>query len=265
VTPRRLPTNPVAPDSGARSGQPVRERSRAVDAARGAAIAQMVAYHFCYDLNYFSYIHIAMLDDPAWITWRTTIVAQFLFLAGISVALRPPSADRGLLASARFWVRWMQIAGCAALVSAASWWLFGPRFIWFGVLHFVALAQIVAALLLRLGGGNILLGVLALVLGTQLHLALFAADAMSWIGFAPAKPQTEDFVPLFPWLGVLLLGMGASVLWHRRRGSAAHPGSNNAGPALNVLATLGQWPLTIYMLHQPLLFAIFSTLAALRR
>jgi len=40
----------------------------------------------------------------------------------------------------RFWRRWGQIAAAAALVSSASAWLFGPRLIWFGILHFIAVA-----------------------------------------------------------------------------------------------------------------------------
>jgi uncharacterized membrane protein len=34
---------------------------------------------------------------------------------------------------------------------------------------------------------------------------------------------------------------------------------------LSPLATLGRWPLTVYMLHQPLLIGALMALAALRR
>ena len=39
----------------------------------------------------------------------------------------------------------------------------------------------------------------------------------------------------------------------------------NKPMALSPLATLGRWPLTVYMLHQPLLIGALMALAALRR
>ena len=32
---------------------------------------------------------------------------------------------------------------------------------------------------------------------------------LGWLGFMTHKPVTEDYVPLFPWAGVLLLGVAA--------------------------------------------------------
>ncbi len=64
------------------------------------------------------------------------------------------------------------------------------------------------------------------------------------------KPVTEDYVPLLPWLGVMLWGLAAGqALLARGRGVLA-----GALPrALAPLAALGRWPLTFYMLHQPVL------------
>jgi len=247
---------------GARPAAPA-ARLRLLDAARGFAIVQMLAYHFCYDLNHFSYIHVAMLQDAGWIAWRTAIVSQFLFLAGFSLALRAPGPHANPLRTRQFWRRWLQIAACAAGVTLASSWLFGARFIWFGVLHFVALAQVLLAPLLALGGANIALGIVVLALGLQLQLAAFAGDGLSWIGFSPVKPQTEDFVPLFPWLGVMLLGIGLAALWQGRRKASAVAGQRGAA-MLRPFVALGRWPLTIYMLHQPLFFGTLSVLEAAR-
>ena len=43
----------------------------------------------------------------------------------------------------RFWRRWLQIAGCALLVSLGSAWMFPRSYISFGVLHGIALMLIV--------------------------------------------------------------------------------------------------------------------------
>ncbi len=241
-----------------------------VDVARGLAILQMVAFHFCYDLDYFGWLHVAMLADPRWIAWRSAIVTQFLFLVGISMVLRggvaagtqapvAPRADR------RFWRRWAQIAACAAIVSIATRPLFGPRFIWFGILHFVAATELLVVATARWtppirGASGIAAlaaaGAAAVAVGLFVHLAPFDTNAWSWIGFAAHKPATEDFVPILPWLGVVLLGMAAGALW-RRRAFAIPPAlrrANAPGGIGRVPAFLGRWPLTIYMAHQPMLF-----------
>lgn len=235
-----------------------------VDAARGLAIVQMVVYHLCFDLNYFGWIHVRLLTDPAWMAWRNGIVTQFLFLAGVSLAL---GAGAPGAPSARFWRRWLQIAGCAALVSAGSALLFGPRFIWFGVLHFVACAQLLLRPLVRgrqAPARALALGVLVLAVGLSVHLAVFSRDALSWIGFSAIKPQTEDFVPLLPWLGVMLLGVAVGP-WMRRH-AAPRTAIAQAGPlarSLQALAQIGRWPLRIYMLHQPILMGVLAGVAQL--
>jgi uncharacterized membrane protein len=234
-------------------------RVAGVDALRGFAVAQMIVYHFIYDLDLFGWIDIAMTRDQPWVAWRTAIVAQFLLLVGASLvlreALKPGWSD--------FWRRWGQIAASALLVSAGSWWLFGPRFIWFGILHFVAVALIGVRLLLPLGRINLLLGALVIAAGLAFKHEAFNAPATSWIGFAAQKPGTEDYVPLVPWLGVALIGAGLGSLWRQRDFAVAAPlAAINAAPP-RLFVWLGRWPLTIYLLHQPVMLGLLYAVRAL--
>jgi uncharacterized membrane protein len=224
-------------------------RLAVVDLLRGLAIAQMVVYHLIYDLTYFGWLPYAMNRDQPWVGWRSAIVFQFLFLVGISLALRakfkPQATD--------FWRRWAQVAGAALIVSGGSALMFGPRFIWFGILHFVAVALLLGRPLHRLGALNVMLGCVVLAIG--LTVKIEALDAAPWaaLGLVTRKPRTEDYVPLLPWFGVVLLGLGAAALWQRalwRVPAALH--TLESRPA-RLLRWAGRWPLTIYLLHQPLL------------
>ncbi len=229
-------------------------RLQLVDALRGFAVAQMIVYHFIYDLAYFGWIDLVMTRDQPWVAWRTAIVTQFLLLVGVSLVLRtsfkPSPAD--------FWKRWAQIAVAALLVSVGSWLVFGPRLIYFGILHFVAAALLIARPLLRLGTANILLGAVCVFVGLTWTNEFFNTPPANIIGFMTLKPRTEDYVPLFPWIGVVLIGAGAAAQWQRaqwRIPNALKP-LNERAPRW--LLFLGTWALTVYLVHQPILLGAMT-------
>ena len=72
----------------------------------------------------------------------------------------------------------------------------------------------------------------------------------NWLGLISRKPITEDYVPLLPWLGVVLWGLAAGQWLLARRRSVL---AGQVSGALRPLAALGRWSLSFYMLHQPLL------------
>ncbi|MGH6610941.1 MAG: DUF1624 domain-containing protein [Burkholderiaceae bacterium] len=229
-----------------------------VDALRGFAVAQMIVYHFIYDLSYFGWVDLMMTRDQPWVGWRTAIVTQFLLLVGVSLVLRtsfkPSAAD--------FRKRWLQIAAAALLVTLGSWLVFGPRLIYFGILHFVAAALLVAQPLLRLGALNIVTGVISIVIGLVYANEFFNTPPATIIGFMTFKPRTEDYVPIFPWIGVVLIGAGLASYWQRAQWGV-WPALQPLNRAPSWLLFLGRWPLTIYLLHQPILLGAMSAVRAL--
>ncbi len=234
-------------------------RLRLVDALRGFAVAQMIVYHFLYDLAYFGWIDLTMTRDQPWIAWRTAIVTQFLLLVGVSLVLRTsfkPSAED-------FWKRWAQVAAAALLVSVGSWLVFGPRFIYFGILHFVAAALLLARPLLRLKAWNIVLGILCVVIGLVYANEFFNTPPATIVGFMTFKPRTEDYVPLFPWMGVVLIGAGLAALWQRAEWRIPEMLIPLNERAPRWLLFLGTWALTIYLVHQPILMAAMTLLRKL--
>jgi len=228
---------------------PAPKRFPLIDALRGLAIVQMIVFHLVYNLNQFGWVQVAVNRDQPFAAWRIAIVTQFLLLVGVSGVLRaefkPGWGD--------FRRRWREVAGAAAIVSFGSWLVFGPRWIQFGILHLIAVALILARLLLPLGLWNLALGVLALVLGLSYADPRFDAAPANWIGFATELPSTEDYVPLLPWIGVVLVGSGLGIVW-QRRGFPLAPALRawNAAPS-RVLLLLGSWPLTVYLIHEPIL------------
>jgi uncharacterized membrane protein len=245
---------PPSPTSPAR-------RIRLVDALRGFAIVQMIGFHLVYTLIQFGWVDVVLYRDPRWVAWRVAIVTQFLLIAGVSLALRaefkPGWSD--------FWGRWREVAGAAVAVSFGSWLVFGPRLIFFGILHFIAVALLLGRLLLPLGLWNPVLGLLAIALGSSYANPGFNAAPANVIGLATEPPSTEDYVPLFPWIGVVLIGSGLGIAW-QRRGFPLGPvlrRLNESPPWL--LTFLGTWPLTVYLAHVPVLAGVVWTLDQLLR
>lgn len=228
-----------------------------LDTLRGLAIVWMASFHFCFDLNHYGLLHPVQrfLSDPFWTVQRTCIVTLFLLCAGMgqAVALQ---AGQGW---PRFWRRWARVAGCAALVSLGSALMFPESWISFGVLHGMAVMLLIVrlgvpALWRRLGRGTVpllvVLGALALRLPIWAQAPVFNTRWLNWTGLVTQLPYTEDYVPILPWLGVMLWGVAAGLLLlsHRRQWLA--------GPVpavLQPLAVLGRWSLSFYMLHQPVL------------
>ncbi|MBA4176432.1 MAG: hypothetical protein C0505_07715 [Leptothrix sp. (in: Bacteria)] len=224
------------------------DRFDRLDALRAVAIVWMAVFHFCFDLNHLGLWEPrqAFTRDPFWTTQRSAIVSLFVLCAGLGQAVALGAAQRW----PRFWRRWAQVAGCAVLVSAGSSLMFPNSWIHFGVLHGMAVMLVLARLAAPLGPWLWPLGALALALPQVVPHPMFDGPWANWTGLVTRKPVTEDYVPVLPWLGVMLWGLAAGQwLLEHRRGLLAGP----LPAALQPLAVLGRWSLSFYMLHQPVL------------
>ena len=230
-----------------------------LDALRGVAMVWMVLFHLSFDLNHLGWWQPRQnfYRDAFWTIQRSLIVSLFLLCAGLGQALAWQSA----VAWPQFWRRWAQVLGCAVLVSLGSVGMFPASWISFGVLHGMVLMLLATRLLAPLGPWLWPLGALALVLPRWASHVFFDSRWTNWVGLVTHKPITEDYVPVLPWLGVMLWGMAAGQ-WLLAQRPALLAGAVPA--ALLPLARLGRWPLTVYMLHQPLLIGALSAAAALR-
>ncbi|WP_313077265.1 heparan-alpha-glucosaminide N-acetyltransferase [Melaminivora sp.] len=233
---------------------PAHARFARLDALRGLALVWMTFYHLAFDLNHFGLWRQDFLRDPFWTLQRTAIVTLFLLCAGLGQSV---AGQQGVPCQ-RFLRRWTQVAACALLVSAGSYLLFPLSFIHFGVLHALAVMLMVARLSVHWRAGVLLLagaGALALPSLVQLLPAGTLTEALNgrshnWLGLVTRRPYTEDYVPVFPWLGVVWWGL-ALGRWLLARPSQPLAGPLPAGAA--PLAWLGRHSLSYYMLHQPVM------------
>jgi uncharacterized membrane protein len=173
---------------------------------------------------------------------------------GISLVL---NAQR--TSSTSFWRRQIRLLAACVAVSLGSYMMFPQSFIFFGILHFILLASLTGRLFVRLHYANLVASLLVLLAGLSYSNPLFNTPLLQWLGFMTYKPYTEDYVPFFPWFGVVLAGiflgrlMIAKPAWLTGRQPARW---------MRQLALAGRHSLAIYLLHQPVLLGIFSLVAS---
>lgn len=228
-----------------------RPRYALIDAIRGVAIVMMIAYHFSWDLTFFGLASFHIFTDPWWIWFAYIIVILILGAMGVSQVM---ARQRGLTAKS-FFRRLGLIVASAAAVSLATYLMDPGTFVFFGILHHIALASVIIAGLMYLPSvALIILASFILAAPSFLTQPVFAADWLLWVGLSPAPPASVDYVPLMPWLAVPLLGMVAGR-WMFREGPIPTLLSWQPAHRLAKLIRLaGRHSLAIYLLHQPILF-----------
>lgn len=232
-------------------------RMAAIDVVRGVAVYTMALYHLAWDLNIFKFTSFALFTDPFWLGVRTVIVSAFLFLAGLSLVL----ADRRRRGWLAFGRRVMIVAVGAALVSLGTWVIFPTNYVFFGVLHCIVISSLIVFPFLRCPARVVfLVGLAILAAPVFLSHSIFDQPWLQWVGLVTQMPQSVDYVPLFPWTGMIVFGV-AYGLWMGDRPAGTFSDWQPSNTVSICTAWLGQHSLVVYILHQPLLIC-FVWLAA---
>lgn len=228
-------------------------RLGSLDAARGLAIVAMIAFHLIWDLGNFGYIDSAIPYSAGVKLFGHAIAIAFLFIVGVSLVL---AQGKGW---ARFWRRLALIAGAAGLVSLGTYLMFPQSFVFFGILHCIALASLLSAPVLALRWpAAFAFAAIAISAPLLLRHTIFDTPLLSWVGLSTSEPPTNDYRPALPWAGYVFLGVAAAQFWRERALAPIGP-DWKSGP----LNFMGRHSLMIYLAHQPALFGLFYGLAAL--
>jgi len=231
-----------------------------IDIARGGAILMMFVYHISFDLNDFGFIQVDFYKSSFWLNFRAVIVSSFLLLVGISLAI----ATSKKLNWQRFIRRLLLLVIYSVLVSAASYSMFPRSWIFFGILHFILLASVLGLVFSKFFWSNFVLGTLLIVTGNYLSFPMFDHSYLQWFGLMTDKPVTEDYVPLLPWFGVVLIGMFLGKLLFVKKSltiSDSLTQWSSSNWLLRVFAFGGRYAIHIYILHQPIFIGIISAAA----
>lgn len=225
----------------------------ALDVARGLALVGMGIYHLGWDLAYFGLAPPSLPYSWRMRVFSHVVAGAFLALVGVSLSV----AHRAGPNWRAFIKRLTIVAGAAALVSVATFFGAPQAPIFFGILHCIAAASLIGALFLSAPAWAALVAGAAAVAAPLVYSSdLFNPAALLWLGLGTREPAALDWRPLLPWAGVALVGLGFAKL--------VPPGSFGSPFALwrpraapgRALAFAGRHSLAVYLVHQPILFAL---------
>ena len=228
-----------------------------VDLLRGIAIMLMVLYHFAFDLDYFGLVKIDV-KSGVFLTIARLAVTLFLLLVGLSLTLsfsRAVRLGREDRFKRRLFRRSIRILALAFCITIVTYLLLGRGYIVFGALHMIGLSLPLAYPFLRLGRKNFILGSILIILGGYVQDISVDHSWLFWLGLAPPDFYSLDYIPMLPWFGVVLCGVGLGCLLYpgyRRRLSLWDKPLTSQCTWIRVLCYLGRNSLAIYLVHQPL-------------
>ena len=239
-----------------------KSRLSGLDTLRGITLISMIAYHASWDLVYMFGVKWDWYGSFGAYVWQQSICWTFILLSGFCLHLGRHRLRRGLLAF-----------GGGALVSAVTMIFMPDSRVFCGVLTLLGSATLLSIplepLLRRIPARGGLAGSFALFmllrdvndgfLGFEgAHLAVLPEGLYSdlftaCLGFPPAGFFSTDYFSLLPWFFLFLTGY---FLYDLRR-------DEPRALRLPIVTAMGRHSLLIYLLHQPVIYAVLMGLELL--
>lgn len=223
-----------------------------IDLARTAALVGMATYHLAYDLTMFGWLPEGTSMTGGWALFARVVASSFLFLAGVSLWL---AHGQGIRWRA-FWRRFGKIVAGAVVVTVGTWAAFPQYFVFYGILHSIAVSSLIGLAFLRVPA-PLTLAVAGVVfwLPRVWRSTLFDGP-LAFVGLYGTPPLTVDFLPILPWLAPVLVGIAVGRvmtrldLWRWLALPETVP--------LRRLAWPGRHSLAVYLIHQPVLIGLVT-------
>lgn len=240
-------------------------RLHLLDSLRGLTLLSMIAYHTMWDLVYLFDVTAPWYRSFAAELWQQSICWTFILLSGFCHGLGHHPIRRGLL-----------VTGASLLVSLVTVFFMPSSKILFGVLTLIGLSMLLCVPVGRLTAklppalGSVLSFALFLLTKTAQRgkLVLFGQtlctlpDALyknyptALLGFPQKGFSSSDYFPLIPWFFLYLTGFFLYRIVSRHENWKRFVKK----PEIPVLAFLGRHSLIVYMLHQPVVYAVLGLL-----
>ncbi|SCW54970.1 Uncharacterized membrane protein [Ruminococcaceae bacterium YRB3002] len=240
-------------------------RAYELDTLRGLAMVFVIWMHISWDLRYlFGLAECSYLLAP----WFEGLVHPFFLVifvgvSGVCCTFSRSNVKRGL--------KLISVALALTAGTAVATYAFGfDCLIVFNVLHLLSVGIFIYALVELLekkfsipaNKVNVLLGligVFAIILGMTISNYDYKVNTPLLIPtgiMMECTPSMADYMPLFPWIGVFMVGaLTGRVCYHEKK-TVVPPKSDIVRRITAPLEFIGRHSLLIYIVHQPVVLLI---------
>ena len=229
----------------------MKQRIWELDALRGICILGMVLVHICFDLLMFGILEPTgtFYDVFYFLTqWGGVL---FFLISGICVTLGSHPVKRGFMVFGAGLV--------CTLVTAGMYYadmMDKSIIIYFGVLHCLGTCMLLWPLLKKLPVWGLgILGIAIIALGFYFKELRVDTPLLVPLGLMPHIFSSSDYFPILPNLGYFLMGTVLGLTLYRNQ-STLFPRVNPRNPLIQFCNFFGKHSLPIYLLHQPLVYAV---------
>lgn len=217
-----------------------RARIWEIDLARVIAIFLMVTFHTVYDLREFVGLNLNY-ESGFWYFIGKASALIFIFVSGISSMLSSNSSKRAI-----------KVIAMAMIVTAATFVAIREEYIRFGILHLIGFSMILSPYIKNIKSIiTVILAAIFIALGfwikdITVNTFLLIPFGVMYNGFS-----TVDYYPIFPYMGVYMLGIVFGKNFYREGKSLFHKDFD-----FPIIRAISSQSLKIYLLHQPVILGI---------
>lgn len=243
----------------------VRDRAWELDFLRGIALLMMLFMHMSWDVRYefradvFSYLETGWF----WSFVHPVIVVLFVSVSGICCTLSRNNIKRGLKLLGATLVLFIVTFLITNFLGIECLIVFNVlAVLTCGVFLFALIAFIEKKTNANANAVNVIMGLIGLyivICGCNIHYMDYSTDSLIFlpIGFEIAgAPWMADYMPLFPWLGVFLIGCVIGRICYKDK-KTLFAGKGKVITAIaRPVEFIGRHSLIIYLVHQPLVYGV---------
>lgn len=224
-----------------------------IDFARGFALLAMTLFHFGWDMELFGVAQAGFAAQPAMVWFARCIASSFIFLVGVSLVL----ANHNGLNKSAYAKRLIKVVAAAIVITVATYFATPAFYIFFGILHHIALVSVIGLLFLGLPyWANFIFGALTLIAGIWLKLDVLNNPLWSWTGLGTHVPKSSDFVPVFPFFAAMLFGMATMQYVISKNWVSVFSKLKFDNIFGRAIKYIGRHSLIYYLVHQPIMIGI---------
>ena len=249
-------------------------RAYELDTLRGLAMIFVIFMHISWDLRYmFGLAKCSYLDAP-WFEglMHPFFLVVFVGVSGVCCTFSRSNVKRG--------IKLISVALALTAGTAVATYVFHVDcLIVFNVLHLLSTGIFIYALVefLEKKFGisekkvNVLLGflgVFAIILGTTISNFDYKVDTPVLIPtgiIMDCTPAMADYMPLFPWIGVFMVGALTGRVCYREKKTVVPAKNGMVRKITAPLEFIGRHSLVIYIVHQPVVMLMCYLLSLVMR